>query len=124
MIFYSVIGPDGREVLVHTKEKAQAINKEFQKIDVPTHSAGLQDFIQRLMDAAHAANAVQAKPEVVINTPPPVMAPVAQPSYTQQSIAIEDAWDKLPLTQKLHFASLAMEDARAAFGVEGAKAAA
>lgn len=33
-------------------------------------------------------------------------------SYAARSVAIEDAWDALPLARQLHFAALAMERAR------------
>ena len=35
-----------------------------------------------------------------------------KPSYTHQSVALDDVWAELPLARKLHFAALAMEDAR------------
>lgn len=36
-----------------------------------------------------------------------------RPSYTHQSVELDEQWDKLPLARKLHFAALAMEEARA-----------
>lgn len=44
------------------------------------------------------------------------VAPIAPagPSFADRTIALDDAWDALPLARKLHFAELALGEARTA----------
>ena len=77
---------------------------QWKLVEVPTDKAGLIAWLNAL-GRATAATA----------PPPPVPAPPARdpaPSYAQTSLALDDAWEALPLVRKLHFAALAMEDAR------------
>lgn len=84
--------------------------KNAVRLEVPTDSAGLCDFLNR---------PAACEPE-------PSTTPITDRfesragrlidkesiSYTHQAVELDEAWEGLSLAQKLHYASLAMEDAR------------
>lgn len=96
-----------------TQADAKAKGNGFTEVDVPTDKAGLIDYLNGMVDEARGLTTDRAADMAfgpIPTAPKPAAAP---PSYADQSVAIDDAWDALPLARKLHFAALAMEDARA-----------
>ena len=104
MIFYTAIDELGRKHLVGTQADARAINKQFEQIDIPTDKAGLMAYVQDLMDQVGASEAPAA-------VSVPVQAP-APPSYAHYSVKLDEEFEKLPIAHQLHFAAMAMENAR------------
>lgn len=76
--------------------------KGATKVDVPTDAAGLVDYLNAYGTGV-STRIAEAKP-VVTDVQTPVPAP----------LAMEDAFEALPLATKLHYASLALEEARMA----------
>lgn len=108
MKYYSAIDQNGREVLVQTQAEAKALNKDYSVVEVPSDKDNLMAFIQMLMDAAQAPKVAITEHDLVVQA----RSEPVKPNYTEISIAIDEAWEKLPLSRKLHFAASAMEDAR------------
>jgi hypothetical protein len=99
-----------------TQAEAKELGRDdggWQQRDVPTDKEGLLDFLNRhgvgeQDDIARSTNGFpprQAEP-----------APPAASNYTEQAIRFEDAFAAMPLALKLHFAALAMEEARDKIG--------
>lgn len=91
-------------------------------VEVPTDQRGLIDFLN-CFEKDHLLPA-DPEPEGFLsfeqidsdpryNNAPPKPVEPARPNYTAQSVSIDEAWSELPIARKLHFASLAMEEARA-----------
>lgn len=119
MIFYVAMGTDGRHHLCGTQAEAKDINREFEKIDVPTTSKDemlvwVQNLLTRIDDLSAAQSGEAGGPEKRLegSTPSPPQPEPKQLSYTEMSVAIDQAWDQLSLARQLHFAALAMESAR------------
>ena len=100
MIYYTPQNQEGRIILCTTKVAAEAINKDYSFIEIATDKESLMFTLQGMIDDNHN---LEEKLKSI---------PLVQSSYTSQSIEIENQWDKLPLTQKLHYAALVMEEAR------------
>lgn len=97
------------------KELAREEASGWEQRDVPTDKDGLLSFLN-----AHAVDAMHGDARAMIEahanqepTPAPTSAP-APVTYADRSLAIEDAWDALPLATQLHFAARAVERARTA----------
>jgi hypothetical protein len=106
MKFY-VARENGHRFLHHRKDDAKAQDRNFETIDVPTDLNGLKSFIQELyseIDTATDLMVMSAEP-----APPP---PAAKPSYVDQSVNWDALFPTLPLAHQLHFAAMAMENAR------------
>lgn len=118
MIFYIATDENGQRQLRGTQADAKAVNKNFEQVDIPTDKTGLMAYIQDLftkIDGSAPVEAPEVEPsdgEAELPAEPAVRTPPVQPSYTEWSVKIEDAWDKLPLAHQLHFAAIAMENAR------------
>lgn len=102
-------------VYAGTQVEAKADGKGWQLEEVPTDKYGLIDYLNKLVHKGSGLPPFAPEPvapptpeerKFLTDGPRPV-------SYTDQSVAIDEVWDKLPLARKLHFAALAMEDARA-----------
>ncbi len=78
--------------------------KGHTQVDVPTDKPGLLEWLNNDHAVEVPANA-ERDAEFVERV-------ATIPTYTEQSVAIDDEWDKLPLARQLHFAALAMENAR------------
>ena len=111
MIFYLCNGNE----LAGTQADAKKLDRDYVQHDVPTDKSGLMAYINKLMnetreDALGIGDDYSAgQPAEKGDDTPPADA---RESYTHQSIALDDAWEGLPLARKLHFAALAMEEAR------------
>lgn len=84
-------------------------NKDFGRgqwklVEVPTDKAGLIAWL----NVIDRATAPTPPPQAVQHAPARYVAP----SYTETSCSLDEAWEVLSLPRKLHFAALAMEDAR------------
>jgi len=98
-------------VYVGTQDEARKINKTFEQVEVPTDKAGLIEYLNGLRQQG-----VEDEFAVVVERNDPPVAPTGSlPNYADWSSNLEDQWEKLPLAHKLHFAALAVEDAREAF---------
>lgn len=102
--------PDG--VWTGTQADAKAHAREsattWKETEVPVDKAGLLAFLNR----HHVGGSVS---QVVSAPPQEQTAPVQRTeprNYTEYSVAIQDAWDKLALPHKLHLASLALCEAQ------------
>lgn len=95
MIFYLSIDESGRRCLVSTQAEARSINSDFEQMDIPTSKEELRQFVQNLYDL-----------------PEPPAPSAREPSYSEASVSIDEIFDNLPLARQLHFAALAMENAR------------
>lgn len=87
------------------KSASKLAEGDFEQFEVPTDKAGLIEFL-------NTGNPLTGQPsedsyETVVERQDP-----QGPSSSDVSIAIEDAWDKLPLATQLHYAARAVEDAR------------
>lgn len=75
----------------------------WEQVEVPTDKPGLLAWLN--------ANGPDSRADIE-----PVAAPSevseAPASYAAVSIAIDEAWEALPLARKLSFAAMALEDAR------------
>ena len=87
-----------------TQADAKARGKDFDTIEVPTDKPGLLSFLNQ------QANAVEDLRPVVAPAPVATIAP----SYSDQSVATDEAFEALPLARQLHLAALALENARTA----------
>lgn len=84
------------------KSAAKIAEATFEQVEVPVDKAGLIDHLNELLASRPQEDEYTT---VVERQDPPVFAQ-ADPSYTSQSIAIDDAWDGLPLARKAHFVEL------------------
>jgi hypothetical protein len=75
----------------------------WQAVDVPTDKPGLLAWLNELP--------AETKIEVVTTTAP---VPATAPSIAEQSLALDDGFDALPLARQLDLAARAMENARQA----------
>lgn len=102
--------PDGVWTGTQADAKAHArdANTTWKETEVPVDKAGLMAFLNQ--HRVGAASSVSPAPAPAAPPPPPPS------SYTHESVALDDAWEGLSLARKLHFAALAMEDARLKIG--------
>lgn len=111
---------------VGTQAEAKAITKSYTQVDVPTDKEGLIAYLNAQTEYAEAP-----EPDLVSDTAAlwedgrdPMGAKVLQasidskPSYTEQSVDIDDRFEKLPLAHQLSLAALALERARYQLPVE------
>lgn len=84
-------------------------DRDAVRVDVPSRP---EELAQWLNDRCCPIDEGSAP---IGDAPAPIEpAPItpAAPSSSDRSLALDDAWDGLPLARKLHFAALALEDAR------------
>lgn len=108
---------------------ARAYNGELEERRVAENGreelAGLLNSRELYSDVAVAsANTERVAPVTLLNGIPlsepmddaarsaEALERALKPSYSQFSASLEESWEKLPLAHKLHFAALAMEEAR------------
>lgn len=99
-----------------TQAEANAKGKGWTQVEVPTDKAGLIDYLNGMVEEARAAVPYDGGSGSTFDTPPnpqPINMATAAVSAAHQSVAVDQSWEALPLARKLHFAALAMEDARA-----------
>jgi hypothetical protein len=102
MIFYTATDADGRTHWEKTQADARAINKNFEQVDVPVDKPGLHVWL----------NVMQQKiDETGLHADPAPPAPKPE-SYTDKSNRFEDEFAAMPVSLQLHYAALAMENAR------------
>lgn len=116
---YYLCRVEGRIVLETTQAQAKELDASFKPLEIPTDKDGLKKFAEVLFNrnpsaVAAATDAEEAlpapeTPKVEVEPAPPKPAP-----YAEVSIKIEEAFENLPLAQQLHFAAIAMENARSA----------
>jgi hypothetical protein len=91
-----------------TQDEAKKASKA---LDLPWSGV---DLSLKLRDLIEYINGVVTDEQV--EATPKAAAPKADPTptlnYGSQSVEIDDLWDTLPLARRLHFAALAIEDAR------------
>lgn len=101
---------------VGTQAEAKKLDRDFTQVEVPTDKEGLINYLN-----ANFAHADVDFDEVYADKPVkdvnedlhPERAPrAAEPAYTAQTLDLDEQWESLPLARKLHFAALAVEDAR------------
>lgn len=92
---------------IGTQADAKKLDKDFEQVEVPTDKEGLLDYLNGL--SRDVSGPADEYTTIVERQDPPVPT---GPSHSDQSVAIDDAWDALPLARKLHFGSLALEEAR------------
>lgn len=125
MKFYRA-NTEGGPRLESTQAEAKALDPNFERIDIPTDHDGLKAYVQALWDENH-----QLRQGGVVSVAPPVgelpeeheeQAPAPLPTasapreapYTTQAISFEDGFAAMPLALQLHYAALALENARTA----------
>ena len=96
---------------VGTQADAKLRGKHFEQIEVPTDKEGLLAYLNQFVNAVEDLRPDEPVKDVNEDIHPE-RAP-SRPSYTAQSLDLDDQWESLPLARKLHFAALAVEDARA-----------
>ena len=96
---------DGRRRLLTRQDEAKAADPSFEKFDIPVDQEGLKAFVESLSDQIDEAPAQ----DLVANSEP---ERESSPSYSDITVKLEEVWENLPLAMKLHFAALAVEDAR------------
>jgi hypothetical protein len=99
-----------------TQAEAKAKGKDFILAEVPTEKAGLIEYLNNLVGEANQlrhdiAVEVGAAPDHPLETPPLV---VVGETYTEKGNRFEDEFAAMPIATQLHYAALAMENARAA----------
>lgn len=116
---YYLCRAEGRIVLETTQAQAKELDASFKPLEIPTDKDGLKKFAEVLLNrnpsAVDAVTASEVAPQV--QESPKQEAEPAQPKpapYAEVSIKIEEAFENLPLAQQLHFAAIAMENARSA----------
>jgi hypothetical protein len=107
MIFYTALDERGHRQLRGTQADAKAVNRVFEQIDIPTDKPGLMAFVQGLYEQIDNAYPAATPIEPALVEPP-------KPCPVQQSINFDEQFDELPLAHQLHFAAIAMENAREA----------
>lgn len=93
------------EAKTAAKELGGKFDAEGAQVEVPTDKQGLIDYLNELSHPI--ANGDQFT-DVYVRHDPPVEREVIRDNPLQY----DDAWDQFPLAKKLHFASLALEEAR------------
>lgn len=95
------------------KREAKARGVDFEALEIDTSKTGLKDFINELY-ASHVAPALAVDADPLFPNAPPAEPRQTAPSYAEQSIAWDELFPKLPVAHQLHFAAIAMENARLA----------
>jgi hypothetical protein len=107
MKFYQIDTDVGPQLVVR-KDEAKKLDPQYRQVDIPTDSDGLRNHLNALMAIQKARSEdVKSIPVEFTDYKPPAAA-----SYVHTSVALDEQWEALPLARKLHFAALAMEDAR------------
>lgn len=115
MIFYTAKDSQGHTHWETTQENARAVNKTFEKVDVPVDKPGLHVWLnatQQRIDELEQQIPLGDIGWSATPNPPFEDKPPKPESYTERSNRFEDEFDKMPLALQLHFAALAMENAR------------
>lgn len=94
---------DGRRVLCTTQADAKKLDPQFTPLDIPVHSAGLLDFVQKLFDE------IDTRPEPVTPTAPPPPPP-PPPSYADRTMRIEEEFAKLSPFHQMELVHVALEN--------------
>lgn len=80
---------------------------ELSEIEIPTSKEGIRDAYQELLDLLHTSTPDQPQ-EAPENAPEPPQRDIQLQTKEQ----FEAAWENFPLSLKLHYAALAVEDGR------------
>jgi hypothetical protein len=132
MIFYRAVDGDGLVHWVTVGAEAKAIDREFKQIDIGTDKAALKELMNNYERELYAAKYLNTYSSAEPSDEPyrspddvdlePAVAEqmvadrkrddVPPPCPVQQSINLDEQFDELPLARQLHFAALAMENAR------------
>lgn len=106
---------DGKRRLLTRMAEAERADPKHRKIEVPTDQERLAKFIEGLFElidrrpGADVPEREESTSETGVGT---TNLPVREQTYAETTIKIDEAWEALPLARKLHFAAMAMEDAR------------
>jgi hypothetical protein len=117
MKLYTVLGTYyGTQAEAH--KAAREAGGTFLQVEVPTDKPGLIEYlnakrtIYSTVDAGYLDVVKDVNEDLDPSLAPPKSVIDPKPSYTEQSVDLEERWSLLPLARKLHFAALAVEDAR------------
>lgn len=135
MRLYRIVGSAWAGTQAEAKKLSAEYNAPWHEAEIPTDKPGLLAFL----NSTGARWRAEPPAPAVERTPAGQFDPMAGdpiPSREQQldegysldgtragshpSLTFDDAWDGFPLARKLHFAALAMEDARGIIGAESA----
>lgn len=93
----------------------------FTKVEFPFAASPKADFVAWLnMDGDIAEERPQSAPEWKPSPQPQPVQPTS--AFADQTLAFEDQFEAMPLPLQLHFAGLALENARSRIGAENAPA--
>lgn len=94
-----------------TQADAKADKIEFSAVEVPTDKAGLLDFLNLQGTEYGVPYRPASGNDNCEPTQPAPVAPAAE-SHADKQVRFEDAFEQFPISKKLHFAALAVEEAR------------
>jgi hypothetical protein len=108
---------DKTGVVVGTQAEAKRMGKGWTQLIVPTDKQGLIDYLNAQPAIDDAFGPEPTRDEIVNSNEPAMQAKASElmnpvTSAIHNSVSIDDSWETIPLARKLHFAALAMEDAR------------
>lgn len=107
MKLYAILGRyygTQAEAKAAAKEGDVKFDPAQDTVDVPTDKEGLIGYLNRLSDAIERDPITEDEYTTVVERQDPPVE--TGPSHTETSIAIDDAWDALPLARKAHFVEL------------------
>lgn len=119
MKLYTVLGTYyGTQAEAH--KAAREAGGTFLQVEVPTDKAGLIDYLNQKRTIYSTVDADYLDVVKDVNEDlDPSLAPTFTPTHvdkgaavTAASLDLDEQWEGLPLARKLHFAALAVEDAR------------
>ena len=97
---------EGKRTLCNTQADAKKLDPHYTQIDIPVHSAGLQDFVQALFDQIDATPA---------EAPPPAPPPEVKECYSDFSTRVEAEFLALPPYHQLSLIHEALDKWQAAY---------
>lgn len=122
MKFYVTETHEGRQ-LVSKQADAKSLDPHFSRIDIPTDHDGLKALVQSLwgeIDTLRRGSPsvspgealLEREEDAGLSPPPSENLPARGVPYAVQTISFEDGFAAMPLSLQLHFAGLALENAR------------
>lgn len=100
-----------------TQDEAKKITKLFDHVEVPTDKPGLIRYLNQTFAPSEPEDeftTVVERHDPPVDLEAEIERRLAEKGQGSQTLAFDDAWDNFPLARKLHFASLACEEARTA----------
>ena len=102
----------GEHRFVSTQPEAKASGLPWERVEISTAHDDLRNMLNELHAKIAAGGVVPVEGSADAKHAPAPLPKAVAPTYAAQSMTFQEGFETMPLPLKLHYASLALEEAR------------